>query len=95
MQFELSDALKEQMQEREVENIIISSKVRSCWSGAYAEVSARFSKNPGDQSFEEYEADGYHIYVQPNIPFSKTTVALDYEKMLFYERIIIYGVREY
>lgn len=30
MQFELSDALKEQMQEREVENIIISSKIRSC-----------------------------------------------------------------
>lgn len=30
MQFELSDALKEQMQEREVENIIISSTTRSC-----------------------------------------------------------------
>lgn len=30
MQFQLEDSLKEQMVEREVENVIISSRIRSC-----------------------------------------------------------------
>lgn len=30
MQFQVDDTLKEQMVEREVENVIISSRIRSC-----------------------------------------------------------------
>ena len=39
--------------------------------------------------------DGYHIYVQPGVRFGKETVTLGYEKMLFFERVIIDGANMY
>ena len=79
------------MKEKQYKNIIISQKVRSCWSGSYAEVSAKFSKTGVASPYKEYEVDGFSIYVDPDIPFTKETVTLKYEKMLIFDRIIIDG----
>jgi len=92
MKFILTEPLKQRMLQKGFENIIISSKVRSCWTGTYAEVSAKFSETPGKDTFEHYEVDGFNIYVQAGIRFAKDTVTLNYEKMLIFERISIDGL---
>ena len=95
LNFVLNEDIKKQMAEKNVSNIILSSKIRSCWSGSYAEVSAKFSQTPADDTFEVYEVDGFNVYVQPGIRFKKETVTLGYEKMLFFERILIDGANVY
>lgn len=95
MQFVLSETLKNYMTEKGHENIVIYRRMRSCWSGSYAEVSAKFAKDAGNHQYEEYISDGFHIFAEPGIPFLKETITLDFEKLLFSEHIMIDGVPKF
>ena len=93
MQFQLTDELKNHMTSKKLDNIVLETKIRSCWSGSYAEVSAKFSDTPVNSGFEVYETDGFRVFVQPGIQAERETVTLGLEKMLFLERITIEGLK--
>jgi len=92
MKFQLTDELKNHMISKNLDNIVLETKIRSCWSGSYAEVSAKFGNSPNN-GFDVHEVDGFRVYVQPGIKADKEIVTLGLEKMLFLERITIDGIR--
>ena len=92
MKFQLTDELKNLMTSKDLDNIVLETKIRSCWSGSYAEVSAKFGNSPKN-GFDVHEVDGFRVYVQPGIKADKEIVTLGLEKMLFLERITIDGIR--
>lgn len=95
MKFQLTEQLKEHMTSKNLGSIALEIKMRSCWSGSYAEVSAKFADQPKDGVFETYEADGFPIYVQQGVVAEKEIVTLGIEKMLFLERITIEGLKRF
>ena len=94
MKFQLTDLLKEHMEEKNFKNIILEIKMRSCWSGSYAEVSAKFGKSIGS-NIEIYDVDGFKVYVQEGIAAKKEVVTLGFDKLLFIERISIDGLKQF
>ena len=95
MKFQLTDQLKEHMEAKNLKNIILEIKMRSCWSGSYAEVSARFIEDSPKGDFEVSDADGISIYLQPGIEAEKEIITLGLEKMLFLERVTIDGIKQF
>ena len=95
MKFQLTDLLKEHMEEKNFKNIILEIKMRSCWSGSYAEVSARFIEDSPTGDFEVFNVDGVSIYLQRGIEAQKEIVTLGLEKMLFLERVTIDGMKRF
>ena len=95
MKFQLTDSLKEHMDTKGLKHIVLEIKMRSCWSGSYAEVSAKFISGPPKGDFDKFDATGVSIYVQPGIENEKNVVTLSLEKMLFLERITVDGMKKF
>lgn len=93
MKFMLTEQLKEHMKSKNLASITLLTKIRSCWSGSYAEVSAKFGNKPGGSDIDTYEVDGIKIYMQKGIEAEKEVVKLDLEKFLFMEKISVNGLK--
>lgn len=95
MKFKLTDKLKKRMTEKNVGGILLQSQVKSCWSGSYAEVSAKFTDTPKGVDFDTYDVDGFKVFVQKGIEANKDIVTIDLGKLLFIERILVNGIKQF
>ena len=93
MKFQLTDQLKDYLNAKNHKSISLLTKIRSCWSGSYAEVSANFSGKPADVDVETYDVDGFTVYLQKGIESDKEVVTLGLQKFLFMEKISIDGIK--
>lgn len=94
----LSEKMKKYMQEKSLSNIVVDVVKKSCWTGSFTDITARFAdtneeKKLFEDDFESYDTELGKVFFAPEVQVIAPTVNFELSKVFWKEMITVEGVR--